>query len=120
MTSDQLEGELDSAPLEARLRKQLSEVDAEIAELTKPPEAGIGLGFGKRVGDGTTEAISRFTDVGVANDLDAIRERIEHALSKLEDGTYGVCDECGEAIADGRLRAAPQSALCIRCARESV
>ena len=103
--------------IEAGLRARLAEVGEQIGELTKPPEGGAGVQFGKRVGDGTTEAISRFTDVGVANDLDAISDRIERALAKLADGTYGTCDSCGRPIAEGRLRAAPESALCVACAR---
>jgi DnaK suppressor protein len=110
--------DLDLAQVERDLRARLAEVREQIAELTRPPEDRSGVQFGKRVGDGTTEAISRFTDVGVANDLQATEERIGRALEKLDDGTYGVCDRCGEEIAAGRLRAAPESALCIECARE--
>ena len=109
--------ELDLAETERDLRARLAEAHEQIAGLTKPPEAGADIGFGKRIGDGTNEAITRFTDVGIANDLHAIEERIERALAKLEEGTYGVCDECGAEIAAGRLRAAPESALCIQCAR---
>ena len=54
---------------------------AEIAGLTKPPEAGASISFGKRIGEGTNEAISRFTAVGVANDLQAIRERHEREVN---------------------------------------
>lgn len=108
---------LDLEGVEGGLRARLAEVRAQIGELTKPPEEGAGVQFGKRVGDGTTEAISRFTDVGVANDLHAIEERIERALAKLADGTYGICDSCGRPIAEGRLKAAPESALCVECAR---
>jgi DnaK suppressor protein len=111
--------DLDLSEVEKDLRARLAETHERIAELTKPPEAGSTVGFGKRIGDGTTEAISRFTDVGVANDLHAIEERIERALAKLEEGTYGVCDECGGEIVAGRLKAAPESALCIECAREA-
>lgn len=108
--------EIDRDLVRSRLRARLNEVSDEIGELTKPPEQGSGIGFGKRVGDGTSEAITRFTDVGIANELQAIRERVERALEKLDDGTYGVCDECGAQIAAGRLQAAPESVLCIECA----
>lgn len=111
--------DLDLDAIEARLRTRLSEVDAEITELTKPPEVSTGISFGKRVGDGTTQAIGRFTDVGIANDLQGIRERIERALEKLDEGTYGVCDNCGKPIIAGRLNAAPESTLCIECARNA-
>lgn len=109
--------ELDLVEVEKQLRAHLAEAEAKIAELTKPPEADSDVQFGKRIGEGTTEAISRFTDVGVANDLQAIKVRIERALEKIDEGTYGTCDECGKPIAAGRLRAAPESALCIECAR---
>ncbi|MDQ3728281.1 MAG: TraR/DksA C4-type zinc finger protein [Actinomycetota bacterium] len=111
--------ELDLDAIESRLRMRLSEVDAEIAELTKPPEGNAGISFGKRVGDGTTQAIGRFTDVGIANDLQGIKERIERALEKLDEGTYGMCDNCGKPIVAGRLHAAPESALCIECAQNA-
>jgi DnaK suppressor protein len=115
--ADDPDSKLDLAAVEASLRERLAEVRERIAELTTPPEAGADIGFGKRVGDGTTEAVNRFTEVGVANDLQAIEERIERALAKLEEGSYGVCDECGGEIGAGRLEAAPESALCIECAR---
>jgi DnaK suppressor protein len=44
---------------------------------------------------------------------------VARALAKLAEGSYGVCDGCGEAIAPGRLAAAPESVLCIECARRA-
>ena len=41
--------------------------------------------------------------------------KIEQALKKLEDGTFGICEECGEGISDQRLEARPIATLCIRC-----
>jgi DnaK suppressor protein len=109
--------ELDLDEVEARLRARRAELQERLAALARPPERGADLGFGKRVGDGTTEAVSRLTDVGVGGSLEAGDERIARALAKLEQGTYGRCDACGEPIAVARLRAAPESVLCIDCAR---
>lgn len=99
------------------LQSRLGELQARIAELAKAPEPGSTIGFGKRIGDGTIEAISRLTDVGVGSSLEVSEERVTRALAKLEDGTYGVCDACGGPIAPRRLAAAPESVLCIECAR---
>jgi RNA polymerase-binding transcription factor len=102
---------------ERLLRKRLDEVRARIAVLAKAPEPGSGIGFGKRIGDGTTEAISRRNDIGVGNSLLVTEEKLERALAKLDEGSYGRCDSCGAPIAPGRLEVAPESALCIDCAR---
>jgi DnaK suppressor protein len=103
--------------VERLLRSRLEELQGRIAELAKAPEPGSGIGFGKRIGDGTSEAISRRNDIGVGNSLLLTEEKLERALAKLEEGTYGRCDSCGDPIAPGRLEVAPESALCIDCAR---
>jgi RNA polymerase-binding transcription factor len=103
--------------VERLLRGRLDELQARIAELAKAPEPGSGIGFGKRIGDGTSEAISRRNDIGVGNTLLVTEEKLQRALAKLEEGSYGTCDRCGGLIAPGRLKVAPESALCIDCAR---
>jgi DnaK suppressor protein len=87
-----------------------------IATLAKRPERGTAQGFGKRIGDGTVEAISRLTEIGVGTSLEIDLERTERALAKLDEGTYGLCDACGKPIAPKRLKAMPNVVLCIECA----
>jgi DnaK suppressor protein len=87
-----------------------------VAELAKAPELGEAQGFGKRIGDGTTEAITRLTDIGVGRSLEAGLERTDRALAKLDEGTYGTCDRCGKPIPERRLEAMPDSVLCVACA----
>jgi DnaK suppressor protein len=53
----------------------------------------------------------------VGGSLELSDERIARALAKLAEGSYGRCDRCGKPIARARLRAAPESVLCIDCAR---
>ncbi|HXP28532.1 MAG TPA: TraR/DksA family transcriptional regulator [Solirubrobacteraceae bacterium] len=98
--------------LEAR-REQTSE---RVAGFAQRPELGSAQGFGKRIGDGTTEAISRLTEIGVGQSLESTLARTERALSKLDEGTYGTCDACGQPIAQKRLRAMPDSVMCVACA----
>ena len=40
---------------------------------------------------------------------------VNHALDKFEQGTYGVCDICGQPIEQARLEALPEASLCINC-----
>jgi DnaK suppressor protein len=103
--------------IEQLLRERLGEVQARLAELARPLEPGTGIGFGKRIGDGTSEAISRRNEIGVGNSLLVTEEKLQRALAKIDEGSYGRCDRCGGPIAPARLEAAPESVLCIDCAR---
>ena len=101
------------------LRERQDELRTRITGMAKAPERGSGIGFGKRVGDGTTEAVRRLTEVGVGGSLEVSEARVARALEKLDEGTYGTCDGCGQPIAPARLAAAPESVLCIACARRA-
>ena len=109
---------------EASAREQLEdrrdELRASIAELTLVPVDPVApVSFGKRVGDGTTEAVDRLTKVGTVRELEMSLADVERALEKLDDGTYGRCDTCGEPIGDARLDARPWSVRCVRCAADA-
>jgi DnaK suppressor protein len=45
-------------------------------------------------------------------------EKIDQALQRIVDGTFGECEECGDMISVGRLRARPVTTLCIQCKAE--
>src|SRR3954454_1314109 len=109
--------DLDLGEIERALRAHQAETREKIAGLAKAPERGSGISFGKRVGDGTAEAVSRLNEIGVGNSLVVTAERVDRALAKLGEGSYGTCDSCGAPIAPGRLRVAPESVHCIDCAR---
>jgi len=113
------EDELDLKEIERALRARQDDLRAQIARLALPPERGTGLQFGKRIGDGTAEAVSRLTDVGVGGNLELREARVSRALEKLEQGRYGDCEGCGKPIPVARLRAAPESVQCIECARKA-
>ena len=68
------------------------------------------VSFGKRVGEGTTQAVERISRWARRTRRGKLRD-VERALAKLDEGTYGMCDRCGEPIADERLEAIPWAAL---------
>jgi DnaK suppressor protein len=97
------------------LEARLARITEEFAELTAPPEAGVNLSFGKRVGDGTTEAVERIASTAAARSLATTLAQIERALVKIDEDTYGICDECGGPISEERLDARPATACCVEC-----
>jgi DnaK suppressor protein len=100
----------------SRLEERRDDARERVAGLAKRPERGSAQGFGKRIGDGTTEAISRLTEIGVGTSLEAGLARTERALVKLDEGTYGACDDCGQPIPPARLQAMPDALFCLACA----
>ncbi len=107
---------LDLDGVRRALEARRDDTRERVAVLAQRPELTSAQGFGKRIGDGTTEAISRLTEIGVGDSLETALARTERALAKLADGTYGTCDTCGKPIALARLQAMPDGVLCLACA----
>jgi DnaK suppressor protein len=114
MTTPREDLNLEAIRRDLEARRELTR--ERLAVLASRPERGSALGFGKRVGDGTTEAVGRLTDIGVGDSLERVLTRTERAVTKLDDGSYGMCDVCGDPIPPGRLGALPDAVLCLRCA----
>ncbi len=56
-------------------------------------------------------------ELSIEQNLIDLKSKVEIALRKIEAGTYGICERCGEAIPMARLDALPYSTLCVDCAR---
>ena len=72
-------------------------------------------GYSLHMADSGTDNFDRdFALSLLSSDQDAIYE-IEEALKRIEKGTYGICRDCGEPIAEARLNAIPWTRVCITC-----
>jgi RNA polymerase-binding transcription factor DksA len=60
-----------------------------------------------------SQTFSRDQDLTVLEQIDAQLADVEHALRRLDDGTYGLCEACGSPIGEERLRAIPAARFCI-------
>ena len=102
------------------LERVRGELEKELGTLTAAPRDPMGaVSFGKRVGEGTSQAVERIAQVDAAKNLDAKLRDVERALAKLEGGTYGRCDVCGSPIGGARLDAIPWAVRCIDHAQGS-
>ena len=106
----------DLGAVTALLQAKRAEILAELAQLEKPAADAGGISFGKRVGDGTSIAVERITQVAAHDRLQAVLEEVDRAEAKVNEGSYGVCDSCGKEIAAARLDARPWSTHCVDCA----
>ena len=96
------------------LSAKLAEIDDQMATMEKKPSDQGSISFGKRIGEGTSMAVDRLTQVAVHDRLQVTRADVLRAEEKLDEGTYGRCDVCGEAIPAARLEALPWAVLCVR------
>jgi DnaK suppressor protein len=87
-----------------------------LAELSAVPTDSGGISFGKRVGDGTSLAVERITQVAAHEQLLFQLAEVDRALAKCAEGTFGTCDVCGSAIPAGRLEVHPWAVRCVGCA----
>ncbi|MCK9541292.1 MAG: TraR/DksA family transcriptional regulator [Novosphingobium sp.] len=103
----------DIAAAKARLEVLLAELKgrgARVADaLSEPLNA-----------DSSEQAVEVEDDASLEGEAALISREIasvERALDRIDNGTYGECVRCGNAIAEKRLEVRPEAALCIDCAR---
>ena len=97
----------------AALAVKRAELDAELAALSAPVDDQGGISFGKRVGDGTSMAVERLSQVAVHERMQDTLAEVVRAEEKVAEGSYGSCDVCGEPIPPERLEALPWATLCV-------
>jgi DnaK suppressor protein len=73
--------------------------------------------FDNHLGDAATITYDREMDYTLEENSETVLASIERALRRIEDGTYGICQRCGNPIAPERLEALPYAELCIECKR---
>src|SRR5919199_6299026 len=94
--------------------KQAETLRAEAEQLAAEMEPGD-IQFDEESGEGGTMNVERERDLALSAQNRAAVEEIDRALAKIDAGTYGICERCGEPIKRARLKALPYASLCIAC-----
>ena len=101
-------------------RKHLLEELEQLEANARPIEVRReGSPFGKREEE-ATESFELEKRLAWEKQIKEHLAEVEHALRKFEEGTYGLCDSCGQPIAPERLEALPQANLCMNCKAKNV
>ncbi len=87
-------------------------IDAE--QLAEDMEPGD-IQFDEESGEGDTLNVERERDLALSAQARAAVEEVDRALARIDAGTYGVCERCGQAIPKARLKALPYATLCVAC-----
>jgi DnaK suppressor protein len=95
------------------LRKQAEEI--EESSFRNPQSELTGeVAFDEEYADAGTATFERERDLSLSNNIKDLTEKIEHALDRIEQGSYGLCERCGRPIEKARIKALPYATLCIK------
>jgi len=79
-------------------------------------DSGVELAdYDNHPADAASDTFERTKDRAIDDNFREMLERIDAALHKIDAGTYGNCDRCGEQINADRLKAIPWATLCVKC-----
>jgi RNA polymerase-binding transcription factor DksA len=95
----------------ARLHAEISAAESDLAGLMR--DAGDGAGDDQA--DAGTKTFEREQEISLVNNAREVSEQSEHALGRILDGSYGICESCGNPIGKNRLLAFPRATLCMPC-----
>ena len=94
---------------------QIRHMADETIKLSQKEAAGDISGHTIHMADVATDSYDREFSLGlVSNDRELLYE-INDSLKRIEDSTYGICEECNKTITKKRLKAIPYTRLCLKC-----
>ena len=70
-------------------------------------------GYDQHQADVGSETFEREKDLSILERVEGELDDVEHALRRLEEGTYGTCEACGRTIGDARLEVQPAARFCV-------
>ena len=94
-----------------RLEEEIATAEAGLAALIEDS----GEGAGDDQADAGSKTFEREHEMSLANNARDMLEQVHHALDRLADGTYGMCEGCAKPIGKHRLQAFPRASLCLAC-----
>lgn len=106
---DALRQELESE--RDRLRGEVDEAEHDLVELMRD----FGDGAGDDQADAGAATWEREQELSLTNNARGLLEQAEHALQRIDSGSYGGCESCGNPIGKMRLQAFPRATLCMSC-----
>lgn len=112
---------VDYEDVRKRLERERGELDRdirrleEITEKLRSDRGGGDGGISNHLAEGASSTFDQERNLALLGNLRRTLGLVEAALKRLELGTYGFCEVCGEPIDRARLEALPYAAQCVRC-----
>jgi DnaK suppressor protein len=102
--------------LHKRLEDERAELVSQLDALQiDNDEQQADSGVGNHLADDASELFLRERNIALRGNTEELLAQIDSALKRMDAGSYGVCERCGQPIAAERLEALPYAAYCITC-----
>jgi RNA polymerase-binding protein DksA len=98
------------------LRAQLAGIEEDTFAATQSEMTGD-VGLDDEMADAGTATFEREKDLSIEQNVRDLLQKIDRALARMEEGTYGICERCGKPIEKARIKALPYVDLCIKDAQ---
>ena len=99
-----------------QLDTQLTTIETDSFASTQSDSSGD-VGLDDEPADAGTATFEREKDLSIENNVRDLLHKIDRAIKRMDDGTYGICDVCGKPIEKARVKALPYVDLCIKDAQ---
>jgi len=109
--------------LRVRLEEERTQLETQLATIVEDSfaasqsEMSGDVGLDDEAADAGTATFEREKDLSIENNVRDLLQKIERALRRMDEGSYGICDICGKPIEKARVKALPYVDLCIKDAQ---
>ncbi len=98
-----------------KIAEGLNHIERDNLNKSQRDASGDLSGYSFHMADMATDNFDREFSLDLASAEQTILNRIDEALRKIDDGSFGVCESCEKPISFKRLKAVPYAKLCIKC-----
>ena len=99
----------------SEIQDALEHISEETLKKSQKDAAGDISGYTFHMADVATDTYDREFSLGIASNERQMLYELDDALKRIDDGTFGFCEDCKNAIAKSRLKAVPHARLCLAC-----
>lgn len=94
---------------------EIKHIDADTLKKSQKEASGDISGYAYHMADVATDTYDREFSLGIASNGRKLLYELDDALKRVDEGTFGICEDCKVLISKSRLKAVPYARLCIKC-----
>jgi len=102
----------------ARITGDVEQLEQQTLRNTQRDQSGDLSDYSYHMADVGSDAAERETMLGLASKQQVLVDRIDRALERIDQGSYGVCELCAVPIPEERLKALPEANACMKCMKK--